>query len=76
MRKGDITGLGKVKYTPEMKEQTVKYVLEGNKSAISSILTSTNITRSIQHELTHNLGGSHNTCTEGQYCVLKGNFNY
>ena len=25
--------MGKVKYSPEMKEQTVKYVLEGNKSA-------------------------------------------
>ena len=25
--------MGKVKYSPEMKEQTVKYVLEGNMSA-------------------------------------------
>ena len=25
--------MGKVKYSPEMKELTVKYVLEGNKSA-------------------------------------------
>ena len=32
-KKEDITGTGKVKYSPEMKEQTAKYVLEGNKLA-------------------------------------------
>ena len=45
-------------------------------NAISSTLTSKNIQRSIQHELTHNLGGSHKTCTYGQKCVLKGDFNF
>lgn len=45
------------------------------KNAISSYITSPDITRSIQHELTHNLGGTHNDCTTGQQCVLKGNFN-
>ncbi len=42
------------------------------KDAITSVLSSIDISRSIQHELTHNLGGSHSTCTSGQYCVLKG----
>jgi transposase-like protein len=31
--KEDTTKMGKVKYSPEMKEQTVKYILEGGKSA-------------------------------------------
>ena len=31
--KEDATQMGKVKYSPEMKEQTVKYILEGEKSA-------------------------------------------
>ena len=31
--KEDTTKIGKVKYSPEMKEQTVKYILEGGKSA-------------------------------------------
>ena len=38
MRKWGYHGNGKVKYSPEMKEQTVKYILEGNKSAICSML--------------------------------------
>ena len=42
------------------------------KDSITSLTSSTNIPRSIQHELTHNLGASHKTCTEGQDCVLKG----
>lgn len=46
------------------------------KNAITSVYSSPNVSRSIQHELTHNLGGSHSTCTEGQYCVLKGNMDY
>ena len=45
------------------------------KNAISSYATSEDITRSIQHELTHNLGGTHSGCTPGQLCVLKGNYN-
>ena len=45
------------------------------KNAVSSTLISSDITRSIQHELTHNLGGSHGTCTPGQHCVLKGQKN-
>ncbi len=31
--KEDTTKMGKVKYSPEMKEQTVKYIPEGEKSA-------------------------------------------
>ncbi len=31
--------------------------------------------RTIQHELTHNLGGRHDDCTEGQSCVLKNDMN-
>lgn len=46
------------------------------KNAITSTYSSNDISCSIQHELTHNLGGSHSGCTEGQYCVLKGNMNY
>lgn len=46
------------------------------KNAITSIATSSNLARSIQHELTHNLGGSHATCNEDQKCVLQGNFGY
>ena len=45
-------------------------------NSITSVLSSNNIPRSIQHELTHNLGGSHSTCTTGQLCVLKGNMGY
>lgn len=45
------------------------------KNAVSSTLISSDITRSIQHELTHNLGGAHDTCTPNQDCVLKGQKN-
>jgi len=46
------------------------------KNSISSILISPDIECSIQHELTHNLGCSHNTCVESQMCVLKGDIGY
>ncbi len=41
------------------------------KNAITSALTSPNLSRSIQHELTHNLGATHDNC-EGGDCVLAG----
>jgi len=47
------------------------------KNAITSVTSSPDIARSIQHELTHNLGGSHNTCdANSQRCVLKGDKDY
>ncbi|MBR2634627.1 MAG: hypothetical protein IKD31_03505 [Clostridia bacterium] len=46
------------------------------KDAITSVYSSSNIARSIQHELTHNLGGSHSTCDSNQLCVLQGDMNY
>ena len=46
------------------------------KDAISCFAFSPNMTYSIQHELTHNLGGNHDTCVSGQRCTLKGNFDY
>lgn len=46
------------------------------KDAITSVYSSTNIARSIQHELTHNLGGSHSTCNSNQRCVLQGDMDY
>ena len=46
------------------------------KNAITSVLISPNIPASIQHELTHNLGGSPTTCVAGQLCALKGNLGY
>lgn len=42
------------------------------KEAIISTLSVANVPKTIQHELTHNLGGSHNTCVEGEYCALQG----
>lgn len=46
------------------------------KDALTSTLTTPNLSRSIQHELTHNLGGSHSTCNANQKCVLQGDFGY
>lgn len=46
------------------------------KNSVTSTLISSNINRSIQHELTHNLGASHSRCTPGQFCVLKNNYGY
>lgn len=46
------------------------------RDAITSVLTTPELKTSIQHELTHNLGGSHYTCINGQKSVLKGNFDY
>ena len=45
------------------------------KDSISCFAFSPNMTNSIQHELTHNLGGDHSTCVSGQSCTLKGDFN-
>lgn len=45
------------------------------KNAVTSTYSSDDIITSIQHELTHNLGGSHSRCTAGQECVLKGDKN-
>lgn len=56
---GEIIGLG---YRP-------------GRDSITSLVSSPNIPRSIQHELTHNLGASHTTCVEYQDCVLKGDMN-
>ena len=42
------------------------------KNALTSLTRTSNLKVSIQHELTHNLGGSHNTCVAGQRCILKG----
>lgn len=42
------------------------------KNAITSLISSPNIARSIQHELSHNLGASHTTCNTSQQCVLQG----
>jgi hypothetical protein len=53
---GEVIGLGNV----------------NGKNSISSVLTSSNIVRSIQHELTHNLGGRHcDEDTPSEKCVLK-----
>ncbi len=46
------------------------------KNAITSLESTPNLTRSIQHELTHNLGGSHDTCISTQKCVLHGDYGY
>ncbi len=49
--------MGKVKYSPEMKEQTVKYVLDGNKSvmhtvaALPSYKKATNPIKEVYNEL-------------------------
>jgi len=45
-------------------------------NSITSMESTPNLVRSIQHELTHNLGGSHNTCISSQKCVLNGDFGY
>lgn len=45
------------------------------KNSITSTLSTSSLKRSIQHELTHNLGGTHENCTPNQDCVLKGDFN-
>ena len=42
------------------------------KNSVTSVLITGDLQRSIQHELTHNLGASHNTCL-GASCVLNGN---
>jgi len=41
---------GKVKYSPEMKEQTVKYILEGGRSA-SKTVTEPELTREMELRL-------------------------
>jgi hypothetical protein len=46
------------------------------RDSLTSMESTTNLVRSIQHELTHNLGGSHNTCISSQKCVLNGDFGY
>ena len=46
------------------------------KNACTSTIVSQNLVRSIQHELTHNLGGKHDDCTNGELCVLKNNLGY
>ncbi len=46
------------------------------KNACTSTITTSNLIRSIQHELTHNLGGTHDNCAEGELCVLKNNVGY
>ena len=46
------------------------------KNAITSLESTPNLARSIQHELTHNLGGSHSTCISTQKCVLHGDYGY
>lgn len=65
-------------YSNEYSDPHRKVVGLGNvngKNSISSYAISPDITRSIQHELTHNLGGTHTHCTPNQQCVLKGDFN-
>lgn len=49
----------------------------GGTDATTSYLTTPDLTRSIQHELTHNLGCSHAVCDlNTQACVLKGDIGY
>ena len=54
---GGVTGLGEV----------------SGLNSITSTYTSADLARSIQHELTHNLGGSHENCTS-QDCVLRNDY--
>ena len=46
------------------------------RNALTSMESTPNLERSIQHELTHNLGGSHTTCNTSQKCVLNGDYGY
>lgn len=41
-------------------------------NALTSTYKTTNLIRSIQHELSHNLGCRHDGCSAGEVCVLKG----
>ena len=45
------------------------------KDAVTSITESPDIVKSIQHELTHNLGRDDH-CTAGQKCIYSGNLGY
>ncbi len=46
------------------------------KNALTSTESSPDLECSIQHELTHNLGRTHESCTPNQRCVLKGHLGY
>lgn len=45
-------------------------------NSISSTIESSNLARSIQHELSHNLGADHSYCISSQSCVLNGQMNF
>lgn len=57
------------------KQQVIGLGNVNGKNSITSTLSTSSLKRSIQHELTHNLGGTHENCTPNQDCVLKGDFN-
>ena len=45
------------------------------KNALVTEKVSSGFVDSIQHELTHNLGASHDSCSVGQSCIHKGDLN-
>lgn len=63
-------------YSSGSHDEVVGMGYRPGKDSLTSMESTPNLERSIQHELTHNLGGSHNTCIATQKCVLNGDYGY